>query len=56
MTAAKQVKQHVSSCLFIDDRLTNVNGAKKIGMQAIQFKGLKSLKQSLSRLGILTMD
>jgi FMN phosphatase YigB (HAD superfamily) len=53
ITAAKQVKQPVSECLFIDDRLSNVNGAKKIGMQAIQFNGLKSLRQSLNLLGVL---
>ena len=39
-------------CVFIDGRLANVRGARAVGMKAIQFKGLDSLKRGLGKLGV----
>lgn len=38
-------------CLFIDDLECNVNAARKLGMNTIQFRGVDDLKQNLQELG-----
>jgi epoxide hydrolase-like predicted phosphatase len=38
--------------LFIDDRLENIEGAKKFGILAIHFKGSEKLIEDLKNLGI----
>lgn len=40
------------SCIFVDDRLKNVEGAVSVGMVGLQFKGADALRQDLSLLGI----
>lgn len=45
--AAQSVNLPVDKCLFIDDREININGAKQVGMQAIQFKSYDTLKDIL---------
>ncbi|XP_019104422.1 flavin mononucleotide hydrolase 1, chloroplatic [Beta vulgaris subsp. vulgaris] len=40
------------SCIFIDDRAKNVEGAISAGMVGLQFKGADVLRQDLSLLGI----
>lgn len=41
-----------SQCVFIDDLISNVEGAKAAGMSAIWYKEVGSLKQELSQLKI----
>ncbi|KAK8937752.1 hypothetical protein KSP40_PGU012427 [Platanthera guangdongensis] len=41
-----------ASCIFIDDRVTNVEAAVNAGMVGIHFKNSDSLKQDLSLVGV----
>lgn len=41
-----------ADCIFIDDRLENVQAAEALGMRSIQFKSPQQLKQELSLLNI----
>jgi len=41
------------NCLFIDDRLVNVDGARKAGMQALRFEGVEKLEKDLKQLGVM---
>jgi 2-haloacid dehalogenase len=41
-----------SECLFIDDRLSNIEGAIKCGIKSIQFKSPSQLKSDLKEIGI----
>ncbi|CAO2832564.1 unnamed protein product [Amaranthus hypochondriacus] len=40
------------SCIFIDDRMKNVEAAVRAGIIGLQFKGADVLRQDLSRLGV----
>jgi putative hydrolase of the HAD superfamily len=40
-----------SEALFVDDKETNVQGARAVGMRAIQFESQPQLKAALSQLG-----
>jgi putative hydrolase of the HAD superfamily len=40
-------------CLFIDDRAGNVDVARGLGMQAVQFRSVGQLRDDLRRMGIL---
>ena len=42
-----------SDCLFIDDVLKNVEGARAVGMEAVQFESAGQLRQALTGYGIL---
>ena len=42
-----------AECCFIDDRALNLECAVKLGMQAIQMRGLPQLKEDLGKLGIV---
>jgi len=48
----EQAQLRSEECLFIDDRLVNVEGARNIGMRAIQFQGPRALIASLEAEGI----
>jgi FMN phosphatase YigB (HAD superfamily) len=39
-------------CVFIDDKVKNVDGARQAGMTAFQFRGLDMLRAELARLNI----
>ncbi|URD77050.1 haloacid dehalogenase-like hydrolase [Musa troglodytarum] len=41
-----------SSCIFVDDRMTNVEAAKDAGMIGLHFRNADALKQDLISLGI----
>jgi len=41
-------------CLFIDDSLDNVNAAKDLKINALQFKNADQLKSDLKELGLLS--
>ena len=40
------------SCLFIDDAAKNVEAARQLGLQAIQFTEAKTVEQQLRELGL----
>ncbi|MBB5713310.1 HAD family phosphatase [Sphingomonas aerophila] len=39
--------------LFIDDRADNVEGARGVGMHAVEFRGAEALRDELARFGLL---
>ena len=41
------------ACVFIDDRAGNVEGAKRVGMQALQFTSPEQCAADLARLGVV---
>ena len=45
--------REASHCLFIDDSLRNVEGARRIGMEAVHFSDAESLRRDLERLGLM---
>lgn len=55
LKAAESVQTTPQSCLFIDDREVNVQGAKSAGMQSIGFSGIEQLYQDLYTLGLLNV-
>ena len=42
-----------SDSLFIDDSLKNVNSAKKLGINSVQFYNVDQLKRELKKLNLL---
>lgn len=53
------LKKHgltASDCLFIDDLSENVEGARQIGIHAVQFTGEAELRSNLQDRGILSED
>ncbi len=54
LTAAKMNNTPPENCLFIDDLQKNIEGAQSAGLQAIQFKDAKKLRQTLKeKYGII---
>ena len=51
--AAENINCDIKECLFIDDRFVNVEGAKAVGMKAIQFTNLSQLKIFLKELMLI---
>jgi putative hydrolase of the HAD superfamily len=50
--AMKRIKCQPKECIFIDDHIENVNGAKIIGMEAIHFRDIEQLEKELVSFGI----
>jgi putative hydrolase of the HAD superfamily len=50
--ALEIAQREPGECVFIDDRGLNLECAREIGMNAIQFKSVTQLREDLSRLGI----
>ena len=50
----EQLNEQPEQCLLIDDRLDNIQAAKKIGYQVIQFKNGAQLQDDLKEMGIMT--
>lgn len=48
--AAQELGVPVSSCLLIDDRRANCEAARRLGMQALEFRGAEALAEELRRL------
>lgn len=46
----------MDECIFIDDRLDYCEGARNVGMQAVQYKGVETLNQQLKKLGVSTIS
>ena len=42
-----------SDCIFVDDKQTNVDAAKAVGMKGLLFTGSKQLRNDLLQLGVL---
>jgi FMN phosphatase YigB (HAD superfamily) len=52
MEAATTLGLDPQDCIFIDDRLKNVEAAQSVGMLGILFEGASSLEIELGRLGV----
>lgn len=48
----KKLNVEPEECVFVDDKLENVEGAKKIGLKAILFRDASQLKEDLKRCDI----
>jgi HAD superfamily hydrolase (TIGR01509 family) len=53
--AARQLRRDPSHFLFIDNKESNCEGARKVGMDAIHFVGESSLRVELSERGLLDL-
>jgi putative hydrolase of the HAD superfamily len=51
--ALKKLKLSPEECVFIDDKLKNVDAAKKLCMHGILFKNPKQLRNNLIKLGLI---
>lgn len=47
-----QLKVDPQGCIFVDDRVQNVEAAISVGMMGLQFKNAELLQQDLSRHGV----
>lgn len=52
--AVRNIGAVASSCLYVDDLIENVCGAKEAGLDAVQFVGVKTLRQDMADRGIIT--
>ncbi|CAN1132175.1 Flavin mononucleotide hydrolase 1, chloroplatic [Linum perenne] len=52
LEVVKQLQVDPSSCIFVDDRIRNVEAASEVGMNGVQFKNADSLLEDLARLGV----
>lgn len=50
--AAERLGVPVSACVFIDDLILNVEGARAAGMQAFHFQGAADMERQLRALGV----
>jgi len=41
-----------ASCIFIDDRMVNIEAALSVGMVGLQFKNAEALRKDLCALGV----
>lgn len=48
--AAKKLNLALSECLFIDDRIRNVEAAKELGMPALLYENLPKFKKDLAAI------
>jgi len=53
LTAARSLNTPPEACLYIDDLAVNVEGARQVGMEAIQFRGVVPFREQLARKGII---
>ncbi len=49
--AARAVELSPAECLFVDDRESNVAAARAVGMDAVRFEGVESLRDALRTRG-----
>lgn len=47
------LKRDLSTCLFVDDRASNVDAARQAGMPALLFEGADGLRDSLTQAGLI---
>ncbi|MFX1259455.1 MAG: HAD-IA family hydrolase, partial [Promethearchaeota archaeon] len=48
----KKLDTSPKSCIFIDDKLTNIITARQLGMYVIRFESIEKFKEQLKQLGI----
>lgn len=51
--AARKVRCRPQDCLFIDDKLVNVKGARRAWMNVVHYRNITQLKREMKRYGIL---
>lgn len=51
--ALEKLNLPAEACVFIDDKLENIEAAKKLGMQIIHFQTPEKLKEGLTKIGLL---
>lgn len=51
--ALKQLNTHAGECIFVDDTVSTLPPAEKLGMQTIQFKTQSQLEVELKKKGII---
>ncbi len=51
--ALEKLNLPAEACVFIDDKLENIEAAKKLGMQVIHFQTPEKLKEELTKIGLL---
>jgi HAD superfamily hydrolase (TIGR01509 family) len=56
LAAVKNVGADASHCLYVDDLMENVIGAKNAGLDAVQFLGARKLRQDLAEKGITQLE
>jgi len=49
----KKLGLPAKACVFIDDKLTNIEAAKKLGMEGIHFQNPEQLREDLTKPGLL---
>jgi len=49
----KKLNFPAEACVFIDDKLANIEAAKKLGMYGIHFQNPEQLREDLTKLGLL---
>jgi 2-haloacid dehalogenase len=49
----ERISRPADECLFIDDHIANINTARSLGFQTIQFQSSEQLEAELERMGIL---
>ena len=54
--AARTLELPPSQCLFIDDRQSNVDAARAVGMDALRFRGIGSLRDALVERGFENLE
>ncbi|OMO92918.1 Single-stranded nucleic acid binding R3H [Corchorus capsularis] len=54
LAVLEHLKVDAASCIFIDDRLKNVEAAEEVGINGLHFKNAELLCQDLLRLGVGT--
>lgn len=52
LEVVKHLNVNVSNCIFVDDRMGNVEAAVKLGLKGLQFKNADLLQKDLSLLGV----
>jgi len=51
--ALKKLNLSAEECVFVDDILDNIEGAKKLGIQGIHFQTPEKLREDLIKIGLL---
>ncbi len=51
--AARALEREPASCIFVDDRVSNTDGARAVGMQAIHFEDADQLRAALAEKSVL---
>ena len=49
----KKLNLLAEACVFVDDKLANIEAAKELGMYGIHFKNPEQLREDLTKLGLL---